>query len=40
MDNVDQSARIAKANTKKPGKARITVNLWCGCVTIGDIEKQ
>ena len=40
MVNVDQQHNLQRLTQNKTGNVRITVTLWCGCVTIVDVEKQ
>jgi len=37
---VDQQHNMPTQSQNKAGNVRITVSLWCHCVTIGDVKKQ
>jgi hypothetical protein len=38
--NADQQQNMPTEKQKKAGRLRLTVTLWCVCVSIVDVEKQ
>jgi len=40
MVNVDQQHDLQRQTPNQTGTVRITVTLWCGCVTVVDAENE